>query len=168
MMEMDTRHWCGTGPERAVAIENGTRDMNEPTLNRSIGSDAARSGWHVAPDRVDAPRPDAARPEDAPVQRPAPIPATTDVERAPAHKDIGSAAVFSQSYARFEINDKTKRLSIKIVDAATDQVIREIPSEEVQRIAEELQALARRGTIGRRPAGDVRGPTASGGVDSYV
>ncbi len=80
-------------------------------------------------------------------------------------------ASFPRSYAQFEINKETQRLSIKIVDAATNEVIRVIPSEEVQRISSELQTMARRDTIGKRQPGSVGGgsePTASGGVDRYV
>jgi hypothetical protein len=75
-------------------------------------------------------------------------------------------AAFPTSYARFSIDSKTQKLSIKIVDAVTDEVIREIPPEQVQRIAEDLQSLTRRGSIGRRSAG-VDGATG-GGVDRYV
>ena len=59
-----------------------------------------------------------------------------------------------------------QEVSIKIVDAATDEVIREIPPEQVQRIAEDLQSPGRRASIGKRPAGADR--TAGGGVDRYV
>ena len=52
------------------------------------------------------------------------------------------------------------------MDAVTDEVIREIPPEQVQRIAEDLQSLARRGSIGKRPAGAEA--AAGGGVDRYV
>jgi hypothetical protein len=84
----------------------------------------------------------------------------------PGARKSARDAAFPSSYARFSINPDTQKLSIKIVDAVTDEVIREIPPEEVQRIAEDLQSLARRGTIGKRPAG--YGAAAGGGVDRYV
>ena len=87
--------------------------------------------------------------------------------RAPARRPRARAdAAFPTSYARFSINPDTQKLSIKIVDAVTDEVIREIPPEQVQRIAEDLQSLARRNAIGKRPAGS--GSRAGGGVDRYV
>jgi len=86
----------------------------------------------------------------------------------PARESARDAA-FPTSYARFEINAKTQKLSIKIVDALTDEVIREIPSEQVQRIAEDLQSLARRNSIGKRPTGGVGAECSTGGgVDRYV
>lgn len=81
-------------------------------------------------------------------------------------KDAASDAAFPQSYARFSINEHTHRISIKIIDAVTDEVLREIPADDVDRIAEDLQALARRNSIGRRPQLSDR--AAGGGVDRYV
>ena len=80
-------------------------------------------------------------------------------------------AAFPRSYAQFEMDKETQRLRIKIVDAETNEVIRVIPTEEVQRITDELQTLARRDTIGKRQSGGVGGggePAPSGGVDRYV
>lgn len=53
--------------------------------------------------------------------------------------EIGGEQLGPKTYARFSIHEKTGLLSIKIVDADTDRVIREIPPESVARIAEELQ-----------------------------
>jgi hypothetical protein len=107
------------------------------------------------------------------VQAGRPLPGSTgtsdtppDAERTPATRDARRDAAFPSSYARFSINPDTQKLSIKIVDAVTDEVIREIPPEQVQRIAEDLQSLARRGSIGKRPAGTEG--AAGGGVDRYV
>ena len=143
--------------------------MNEPTVTRRVGQDVARAHWQAAAaDRADTPHPDTVRSE--PTQAARPLPGAADspaeVESAPSPKDAGKDAAFPQSYARFSINEKTHRISIKIVDAATDEILREIPSEEVERIAEDLQALARRNAIGKRPHNAER--AASGGVDHYV
>lgn len=145
--------------------------MHEPTMTRTIGSDVSWSGRSTASDRGDAPRPDAVRSEAAPAGRPLPgatgaSEAPNDGERAPGTKEPRRDATFPTSYARFSINPDTQKLSIKIVDAVTDEVIREIPPEQVQRIAEDLQSLGRRGTIGKRAAGSER--AAGGGVDRYV
>lgn len=143
--------------------------MQEPTTTRFRGSDVAWSGWPARSDRAEARRPEAVRAEAAAAGRAAPTSATPSSGdgRAPAlqvpeQKD----ALFPRAYARFEINAKTQQLSIKIVDAATDEVIREIPPEEVQRIAEDLQSLARRRTVGRRPGSGQ--PFGGGGVDHYA
>jgi len=143
--------------------------MNEPTVTRGVGQDVAWSNWQAAAaDRADAPRPDPARSEATPPARPLPgaSEAPAVAARGPSAKDAGSDATFPQSYARFSINEHTHRISIKIIDAATDEVLREIPSEEVQRIAEDLQALTRQNSIGKRPQSSDW--AASGGVDRYV
>jgi hypothetical protein len=91
-----------------------------------------------------------------------------------AHVDTPGSkdAAFPRSYAQFEMDKETHRLRIKIIDAVTNEVIRMIPTEEVQRITVELQTLARRDTIGKRQPGSVGGggaePAPSGGVDRYV
>lgn len=90
-------------------------------------------------------------------------------EPIPGSHEGARDAAFPTSYARFAINPETQRLSIKIVDAVTNEVIREIPPEQVERIAEVLQTLARHGSSSRRSAA---GPGADcstgGGVDRYV
>jgi len=140
--------------------------MYEPTVTRSLGSDSTRPVWPGATGRPDAPS-DGARPAPTPPPQPAlqlpgqPDPA--DTFDTTASKDVA----FPRSYARFSINKDTQRLSIKIVDAVTDQVIREIPPEEVQRIADELQTMTRRAAVGRRLPGSGE-PPAHGGVDRYV
>ena len=144
--------------------------MHEPNVTRVNGSDASWSGWQAAADRGDAPRPDAVRSEAAQAGRP--LPGATETSDAPAEPERlpgvreSRDAAFPNSYARFSINPDTQKLSIKIVDAVTDEVIREIPPEQVQRIAEDLQSLGRRNTIGKRPAGS--GVATGGGVDRYV
>jgi uncharacterized FlaG/YvyC family protein len=47
--------------------------------------------------------------------------------------------VARRAYAQFMAHPTTGQVSIKIIDADTQQVIREIPSEDVIRLAEELQ-----------------------------
>jgi flagellar protein FlaG len=145
--------------------------MQEQTVTRVNGSEVTRSGWPGGAGRADAPRPEAARTEAPQAGRPLPDVAkadepSADAESAPGSKESPRDAAFPTSYARFSINAETQKLSIKIVDAVTDEVIREIPPEQVQRIADDLQSLARRGSIGKKPAG-AQG-VAGGGVDRYV
>jgi hypothetical protein len=164
MMEMDTRLWCGACPTQA-AIENGTREMNETNVTRMSGPDVARPGWPAGFDRVNPTRPEAVLRE---AELPAPGTGTPPAEHdsRPSTRGTTGDATFPTSYARFSINAETQKLSIKIVDAITDEVIREIPPEQVQRIAEEIQSLGHRAGIGKRPAGAAK--VAGGGVDRYV
>lgn len=86
--------------------------------------------------------------------------------------EIGSSTPsFPDSYAKFAIQPGSGALSIKIVDAHTDEVIREIPSEQVLKIAEELSERTRR--TGSHPAtrayGQQGGLAGSGeGIDRYA
>jgi flagellar protein FlaG len=157
--------------------------MNEPTAARSLGSDVTRSGWTPASDRADAPRPDAVRSEAAQAAQAAQVgrtlPGSTrpgeapdkveSVPGVPGAKSAARDATFPTSYAQFAINSDTHKLSIKIVDAATNEVIREIPPEQVERIAQDLQVLGRRAAHGKPAMGNTGadGPV-SGGVDRYV
>jgi hypothetical protein len=170
MMEMDTRLWCGACSTQA-AIENGTREMNEANVTRVSGPDVARPGWPAGFDRAAPARPETVHREAAPAEVSAAgtgkLPAEHDSR--PSTRGDTNDATFPTSYARFSINAETQKLSIKIVDAVTDEVIREIPPEQVQRIAEDLQSLGHRAGIGKRPAGaGGADKVAGGGVDRYV
>lgn len=92
-----------------------------------------------------------------------------NVPGVPGAKSATHDATFPTSYAQFAINSKTHKLSIKIVDVATNEVIREIPPDQVERIAQDLQVLGRRGAHGKPGTGNAGadGPP-SGGVDRYV
>src|SRR6187397_1856354 len=102
--------------------------MQEPTASRSLGSDGTWPAWPRAVDRP-APQSDVARLDPArgtPVdQPPAPF-GVEDAGKSTAERLM--EASFPRTYARFEMNKETQRLCIKIVDAATDEVVREIPS----------------------------------------
>ena len=169
-MEMDARLWCGACSTRA-AIGNGTREMHETNVTRVSGPDVARPGWPAGFERINTARPEAAHREAAPAELPAAGTGKPPAEHdsRPSTRGNTGDATFPTSYARFSINAETQKLSIKIVDAVTDEVIREIPPEQVQRIAEDLQSLGRRASIGKRPAGvDGAEKVAGGGVDRYV
>ena len=133
--------------------------MNEPTIARTSGPKTAQLGWPIP-----AARSDAAPPPPA-TGRSRPDPASVD------RVEVGRGDTASQAYAKFSFNEKTGAVSIRIVDARTDEVIREIPPERVAMIAEELQALARRNAPGGRSTDS--GPSATpgipdGGVDQYA
>ena len=64
--------------------------------------------------------------------------------------DLHGHSVNLQAYAQFVVDDHSDMVSIQIVDARTHEVIREIPSEEVLRIKEQLKAYV--AAHARRPA----------------
>ena len=59
-------------------------------------------------------------------------------EREPDRLELSSTG--DRSYAVFSVHPKTGVVSIRIVDARTDEVIRQIPAEEIIVIAEQAQA----------------------------
>jgi hypothetical protein len=59
-------------------------------------------------------------------------------QREPDHMELSSTG--QRAYAVFSVHPKTGVVSIKIVDARTDEVIRQIPAEEIIVIAEQAQA----------------------------
>ena len=54
-------------------------------------------------------------------------------------QELTSGHQFVEAYAKFVLHDKSGMVSIQIVDSRSHTVIREIPSEQVIRMAEELQ-----------------------------
>jgi len=80
-----------------------------------------------------------------------PVPAA--VETAPARRGEGPARVDEavarindfvqvvQRDLRFSVDAATGRTVVKVVDAETDQVVRQIPADEILAIAENLQEL---------------------------
>ncbi|HLH25577.1 MAG TPA: flagellar protein FlaG [Chloroflexota bacterium] len=54
--------------------------------------------------------------------------------------ELRSASRAAQTYAKFVVHPETGVVSIKIIDARTDTVIREMPPDEVMKVIEELQA----------------------------
>lgn len=58
-----------------------------------------------------------------------------------ALSDVQSALSVVTNDLRFTIDDDTGRTVVKIVDKETDEVIRQIPSEEMLRIAKALDKL---------------------------
>ena len=58
-----------------------------------------------------------------------------------ALSDVQSALSVVTNDLRFTIDDDTGRTVVKIVDKETDEVIKQIPSEEMLRIAKALDKL---------------------------
>jgi len=71
--------------------------------------------------------------------------AQSDSNPQPAEPDHMELSSGSSSYAVFSVQPKTGLVSIKIIDSKTDQVIRQIPSEEILHIAEQVQSYLARG-----------------------
>ena len=46
------------------------------------------------------------------------------------------------TYAQYVVNQDTHQVQIRILDAKTDEVIREVPSDEVEALTKELQSYA--------------------------
>ncbi|HLI26407.1 MAG TPA: flagellar protein FlaG [Chloroflexota bacterium] len=94
----------------------------------------------------------------APRLSPPPAPAdreeATAAERRPAHdpQPAAAAAVAHETYARYLVHP-SGLVRVQIIDARTNQVIREIPPEQVVRIAEELQAYLRARQAARQDTG---------------
>jgi len=68
---------------------------------------------------------------------------------APKAKDVEAIASEVQIYLkrlntelRFEVDSKSKEVIVKIVDPSNDEVIRQIPSEELVAIRERMEDLA--------------------------
>jgi hypothetical protein len=54
--------------------------------------------------------------------------------------ELSGAPSVPSTYAKFVVHADTGMVSIKIIDARTDTVIREMPPDEVLKVVEELQA----------------------------
>ncbi len=79
---------------------------------------------------------------------PAPAPATPSFQ---AERAATSAvASIRQAYAQFVVDPTSDRVQVRIVDSATNEVIREIPSDEIEKVAETMREYAR--AIERRRA----------------
>ena len=56
------------------------------------------------------------------------------------HVELSAGPRMVEAYAKFTVHPDSGVVSIKIIDSRTDTVIREIPPDEVVRMAEQLQA----------------------------
>ncbi len=63
--------------------------------------------------------------------------------------EVNTPTGVSESYAKFVVHPDSGMVSIKIIDARNDTVIREIPPEDVLKIVEELQAYLKLRTAKR-------------------
>lgn len=47
--------------------------------------------------------------------------------------------IAKQNALQFTVNEKLSRITFKLIDTETDEIIREVPLEEIQRVAEKIQ-----------------------------
>ena len=83
----------------------------------------------------------AARGEDLPPTRPEQAEDRSEVER--VESAVSQISDFVQSFQRdllFSVDKDSDRLVVKVVDSETQEVIRQIPSEEMLRIAKNLDS----------------------------
>ena len=74
---------------------------------------------------------------EAPVQ--APVPEPTEEEVRKSAERVSEAVSRLNRGIRFEIDDSTHTIITKLIDKNTNEVIRQIPSEEVLEIAQRLR-----------------------------
>ncbi|GHG69220.1 flagella locus protein FlaG [Alishewanella longhuensis] len=67
------------------------------------------------------------------------IPSTEQVTE--ALNVVNKAAVFEQRSLSFMMDETSGRSIIKVMDKSTDQVIRQIPSEELLKVAQDIKRL---------------------------
>jgi hypothetical protein len=63
------------------------------------------------------------------------------------HQVIQSAAGTRDAYAKFSVDGKTGIVSIEILDAETNDVIRRVPADEVLKIVAQLEAYLEAGKL---------------------
>ena len=107
--------------------------MHDGTVEPTQGTNA------IGPteSRTRAVAPDPIRPIGTPRRRPN----TSDAEMGQFDRmEIHGDGAPRRAYAKFLSNPRSGEVSIAIIDADTHKVIRELPSEEVVKMADELQA----------------------------
>lgn len=112
-----------------------------PIPSRQVESTATTT---TAALRVDSPkgvsgRVDLTSATSAPSQSPAQAPDKVDVENAVAK--VQKVVAAQASNLQFSIDEDSGRTVVKIVDSSTQELIRQIPSEEILSIAKALDKL---------------------------
>jgi hypothetical protein len=95
-----------------------------------------------------------------PVRSEGPSPATSQRSAVPRHEDVSAltSGGLSAAYAQFVVNPDTHDVVIRIREVATDRVINEYPSREVEAMATYMKqyadVLARRRAAQRNRSAD--------------
>jgi len=103
--------------------------MSDPVIQRILGPTEGNPFHGIGPNRPVEGTPG--------LYTRVPAAAAADT-REPDRLELSSTG--ERAYAVFSVHPKTGVVSIKIVDARTDEVIRKIPAEEIIVIAEQAQA----------------------------
>ena len=120
-----------SGGPQAEPQQSGNRTADEPTTQGSTGTQGPQgSGQERVNESVRQQPAQEARPEEGPAQR-------EEVEQA-----VSNLSEFVQNVRRelnFSIDDESGHTVVKVINSQTDEVIRQIPPEEVLAIARNLQ-----------------------------
>lgn len=65
----------------------------------------------------------------------------SDDEVTDALNVVNKAAVFEQRSLSFQVDEASGRSIIKVIDRSTEQLIRQIPSEELLKVAQDIKRL---------------------------
>ncbi|WNO61825.1 flagellar protein FlaG [Rheinheimera sp. MMS21-TC3] len=65
----------------------------------------------------------------------------SDAEVEQALSIVNKAAVFEQRSLTFTMDEESGRTVVKVIDKNTDQMIRQIPSEELLRVSQDIKKL---------------------------
>ncbi|HRQ59072.1 MAG TPA: flagellar protein FlaG, partial [Azoarcus taiwanensis] len=130
------------GWERNMSISS-IAPVVTPPMAASTGSSQGKpiqQGTGTAPNGAATnPADNAAQRAKAPNARPNTVPDLETLQS--ALTDVKAALSVVTSDLRFTIDDDTGRTVVKIVDKETDEVIKQIPSEEMLRISRALDTL---------------------------
>ena len=108
---------------------------------RAEGVAIARSGGRDKPETAAAPGSSA-----APKTEPAPLD-NASAERAVPGADPGDELLLRNLYRStrlkldFRVDDATQQVVISVIDPETDEIVRQVPPEEILRMAERLDAV---------------------------
>ena len=113
--------------------------MNTVT-NASASILNANTELKVSPSNVEPAKLNRASPLAAANEQPAnKQPSATEVDNALGV--VNKAAIFEQRSLSFMVDEASGRSIIKVIDRSNDQLIRQIPSEELLKVAQDIQRL---------------------------
>lgn len=120
-------------PHGQQALTRGPQDGNEgQSAVQSVGG-ASQSAEPALIDRAVGAASDSAQPEPSDEE------GTRQVER--AVERLNEMMQSGQSMLKFELNDEAGRMVVRVLDAETEELIRQIPSEETLKFAEYVEGL---------------------------
>jgi len=115
-----------------------TTDLTTRIASPLVGSPVRR------PSPAGPPSPPAAREDATPEARARPLPAQ---ELSRVVKDLNHLVQNVQRELHFSIDEHSGRTVIKVIDAATHQVVRQIPPEQILNLVEKFQQSGTSGML---------------------